>query len=75
MEETATHDENVSETFRRITPQTPDQTGSVEAIKRMFTTLEKLVKDLTPETSYRQSEGMLHLEIAQMFFVKAVFDK
>lgn len=73
-EEVATHDENVSETFKRITPPTPENAEKVETIKREFTKLEKLLKELTP-AGRRQSIGMTELETAQMYFVKAVFDK
>jgi hypothetical protein len=69
-----THDENVSETFKRIIPPTPENAEKVEAIKREFTKLEKLVKELTP-AGERQHVGMILAELSQMLFVKAVFDE
>ena len=73
MEEMKAVDENVSETFKRITPPTAENAEKVEKIKRAFTTLEALMKELTPQ-GRRHSIGVTHLETAQMFFVKAVFD-
>ena len=67
------HDEDVSETFKRITPPTPETAEKVEEIKREFTKLERFLKELTP-AGRRQSIATTHLETAQMYFVKAVFD-
>jgi hypothetical protein len=73
MEEVKAVDENVSETFKRIIPPTHKNAEKVETIKREFTKLEALMKELTPQ-GRRHSIGITHLETAQMFFVKAVFD-
>lgn len=68
------YDDNVSETFRRIVAATPDQSSRVEDLKVAFTALERLIKELSV-AGRRQSIAITHLETAQMYAVKAVFDE